>query len=408
MAISLNAASCSTVRFMRREKVRGLHPPSTIGRARGRQVNPRFGRHGGSRMPSSPPLVLASASPRRRALLAQLGLRFDVTAARPRRDARGRERPPTPTSLRLAREKAEAVAGAVTRRLGAGRGHHRGARRSGAGQAGHPRRGAGDAPPPLRPHPRGPDRRWRWPAAGERAGGAHPVTFRALSRGAIAWYVGHRRAPGQGGRLRRPGHGRLPRRSASRAAPPTWWACRWWRRSRCSGGRRYLLPWERRHERRGRAAGRTVRARVRAAACARAGRPGSRSTLVAVSKLKPAALIREAYAAGAAGLRGELRAGAAGQGRGAGGLHRPALARHRPAADEQGEVRGPGRPRLPRAGPAGGGPGAVATARRALRSPCYVEVNVGGEATKSGVAACGARGVRWRRSARCRAWSWWG
>lgn len=40
-----------------------------------------------------------------------------------------------------------------------------------------------------------------------------------------------------------------------------------------------------------------VRARV-AAACARAGRPVESVTLVAVSKLKPAALIREAYAAG--------------------------------------------------------------------------------------------------------------
>ncbi|NVJ26935.1 YggS family pyridoxal phosphate-dependent enzyme [Myxococcus sp. AM011] len=40
-----------------------------------------------------------------------------------------------------------------------------------------------------------------------------------------------------------------------------------------------------------------VRARV-AAACARAGRPVESVTLVAVSKLKPAAMIREAYAAG--------------------------------------------------------------------------------------------------------------
>ena len=40
-----------------------------------------------------------------------------------------------------------------------------------------------------------------------------------------------------------------------------------------------------------------VRERI-STACARAGRPVESVTLVAVSKLKPAALIREAYAAG--------------------------------------------------------------------------------------------------------------
>ncbi|NMO20195.1 YggS family pyridoxal phosphate-dependent enzyme [Pyxidicoccus fallax] len=127
-----------------------------------------------------------------------------------------------------------------------------------------------------------------------------------------------------------------------------------------------------------------VRERV-AAACARAGRPVESVTLVAVSKLKPAALIREAYAAGQrdfgenyaqelrdkaaelADLEG-LRWHAIGPlqtnkvkyvARVAGGFH--ALDRLEVAKEM--------------------------SKRREGTSPlpCYVEVNVGGEDTKSGL-----------------------
>lgn len=55
-------------------------------------------------------LVLASASPRRRDLLGQLGLRFTVAAADLDETPRPNE-PPEAYVLRLAREKAQAVAG---------------------------------------------------------------------------------------------------------------------------------------------------------------------------------------------------------------------------------------------------------------------------------------------------------
>lgn len=59
-------------------------------------------------MPSSPPLVLASASPRRRALLEQLGIPLHVDPAHLDENVRPGETPERYV-LRLAREKAEAV-----------------------------------------------------------------------------------------------------------------------------------------------------------------------------------------------------------------------------------------------------------------------------------------------------------
>jgi septum formation protein len=59
-------------------------------------------------MPPSPPLVLASASPRRRALLEQLGIPLRIDPAHLDENVRGGE-PAERYVLRLAREKAEAV-----------------------------------------------------------------------------------------------------------------------------------------------------------------------------------------------------------------------------------------------------------------------------------------------------------
>ena len=59
-------------------------------------------------MPLSPPLVLASASPRRRALLEQLGIPLRIDPSQLDENVRAGE-PAEPYVLRLAREKAEAV-----------------------------------------------------------------------------------------------------------------------------------------------------------------------------------------------------------------------------------------------------------------------------------------------------------
>src|SRR3712207_6583540 len=127
-----------------------------------------------------------------------------------------------------------------------------------------------------------------------------------------------------------------------------------------------------------------VRARV-AAACARAGREPGSVTLVAVSKLKPAALIREAYAAGqrdfGENYAQELRDKAAEladleglrwhdigplQTNKVKYVAKAALSFH---ALDRLEV-------------------AQELSRRRQEAPiaCYVEVNVGGEASKSGLA----------------------
>ncbi|AKJ05501.1 hypothetical protein ATI61_102560 [Archangium gephyra] len=127
-----------------------------------------------------------------------------------------------------------------------------------------------------------------------------------------------------------------------------------------------------------------IRARV-AAACARAGREPGSVTLVAVSKLKPAALIREAYAAGQrdfgenyaqelrdkateladlAGLRwhaiGPLQTNKVKY------VAKAALSFH---ALDRLEVAQE-----------------LSRRRQDAPIPCYVEVNVGGEASKSGLA----------------------
>ena len=126
-----------------------------------------------------------------------------------------------------------------------------------------------------------------------------------------------------------------------------------------------------------------VRARV-AAACARAGRAPESVTLVAVSKLKPAALIREAHAAGqrdfGENYAQELRDKAA-ELESLEGLRWHAIGplqtnkvkyvarvAHAFHALDRLEV-------------------AQELCRRRLEAPlpCYVEVNVGAEATKSGV-----------------------
>jgi hypothetical protein len=126
-----------------------------------------------------------------------------------------------------------------------------------------------------------------------------------------------------------------------------------------------------------------VRARV-AAACARAGRAPGSVTLVAVSKLKPAALIREAHAAGqrdfGENYAQELRDKAA-ELESLEGLRWHAIgplqtnkvkyvarAAHAFHALDRLEV-------------------AQELSRRRLEAPlpCYVEVNVGAEATKSGL-----------------------
>jgi len=127
-----------------------------------------------------------------------------------------------------------------------------------------------------------------------------------------------------------------------------------------------------------------IRARV-AAACGRAGRPFESVTLVAVSKLKPAALIREAYEAGQrdfgenyaqelrdkaaelAGLEG-LRWHAIGplQTNKVKYVARAAHAFH--ALDRMDVAR------------------ELSKRRAEAALPCYVEVNLGGEQSKSGLA----------------------
>ena len=127
-----------------------------------------------------------------------------------------------------------------------------------------------------------------------------------------------------------------------------------------------------------------IRARV-AAACGRAGRPVESVTLVAVSKLKPAALIREAYEAGQrdfgenyaqelrdkaaelAGLEG-LRWHAIGplQTNKVKYVARAAHAFH--ALDRMDVAR------------------ELSKRRAEALLPCYVEVNLGGEQSKSGLA----------------------
>lgn len=127
-----------------------------------------------------------------------------------------------------------------------------------------------------------------------------------------------------------------------------------------------------------------VRARV-AAACARAGRPPESVTLVAVSKLKPAALIREAWAAGqrhfGENYAQELRDKAAEL------ADLPGLQWHAIGPLQTNKVK-----YVSKAASAFHALDRLEVAeelsRRRLQAPlpCYVEVNVGGEATKHGLA----------------------
>jgi len=127
-----------------------------------------------------------------------------------------------------------------------------------------------------------------------------------------------------------------------------------------------------------------VRARV-AAACARAGREPSSVTLVAVSKLKPAALIREAYAAGqrdfGENYAQELRDKAAEL------ADLEGLRWHAIGPLQTNKVK-----YVARVAGAFHALDRVEVARELSKRregapplPCYVEVNVGAEATKSGL-----------------------
>ncbi|QQR46914.1 YggS family pyridoxal phosphate-dependent enzyme [Myxococcus xanthus] len=129
----------------------------------------------------------------------------------------------------------------------------------------------------------------------------------------------------------------------------------------------------------------SVRERV-AAACARAGRPVESVTLVAVSKLKPADLIREAYAAGqrdfGENYAQELRDKAAEL------ADLEGLRWHAIGALQTNKVK-----YVARAAGAFHALDRLEVARELSKRregapplPVYVEVNVGGEATKSGLA----------------------
>lgn len=128
-----------------------------------------------------------------------------------------------------------------------------------------------------------------------------------------------------------------------------------------------------------------VRSRV-AAACARAGRPVESVTLVAVSKLKPAALIREAYAAGqrdfGENYAQELRDKAAEL------ADLEGLRWHAIGALQTNKVK-----YVARVAASFHALDRLEVARELSKRrqdagplPCYVEVNVGGEQTKSGLA----------------------
>jgi hypothetical protein len=127
-----------------------------------------------------------------------------------------------------------------------------------------------------------------------------------------------------------------------------------------------------------------VRARV-AAACARAGRSPDSVTLVAVSKLKPAALIREAYEAGqrdfGENYAQELRDKAA-ELAGLAGLRWHAIGplqtnKVKYVAKVAHAFHALDRLEVARE---------LSKRRAEAPIPCYAEVNVGGEASKSGLA----------------------
>ncbi len=307
-----------------------------------------------------PSLVLASASPRRRALLEQLGIPLRVDPAPPRRAACCPERRPGLTSC-----------GSRGRRPG---------------------RSTPVTPvPPSSPRtpawcwtawcwasPRRPTRRWTMlralsgrthdvltavavAGAGERAGHRRRH-LRPADRGRAALVRLHRRAHGQG---------RAP--TPCRASAASWSSASTGSHSAVVGlplvETLALLRRGRVHPALGTAmtdvaaSWRAVLERVRSAdgagrASRELGRAG-RGEQAPAARGDPRRLRR-----GRARLRRELRPGAAGQGGGALGPPGSAVARHRAAADQQGPVRGPIGARLPRARPGGGGRGAVAAAHR--------------------------------------------
>ena len=137
----------------RRARRRRLDAPAPAGYFRG--------------VSASHPLVLASASPRRRELLASAGVRFEVTpsepsGARAARGGAGAAR--APARLREGRRR-RPEPGAGAGPLGARRGHHRRDRRRGARQARRRRARARPAPPAGRSAPPRRHRRWRWSPA---------------------------------------------------------------------------------------------------------------------------------------------------------------------------------------------------------------------------------------------------
>ena len=164
--------------------------------------------------PLSPPLLLASTSPQRRAILEQLGLPFDVVSPDYDEDDAAGRRPGRP------RARARAGQGALGRGIGGGpararRRHRRRARRRRLRQAGRRRRGGAHARG-ARGVARTPSSRasaWSRPAWELVETTLTRVTFRALTPRDLAAYLATR---GVGGTRRRATRSRA-RRGARRA-----------------------------------------------------------------------------------------------------------------------------------------------------------------------------------------------
>ena len=262
-------------------------------------------------------LVLASASPRRRDLLSQLGLRFTVAAA-------DIDETPFPGEaadvyvLRLAREKAQAPWPSASRAPGCWRPTPPWPwAPSCSGSPPDPAEAPARCSPGSPAAPMPSTRVWHSRAAPHGVhGGAHRRHLPDTVRRGDRLVREHRRALGQGGRLRHAGQGRLPRRAASRAAPPTSSACPRGKPWSCSCARAFPLPGGL-HERSRRAAGPDSRpggGGVRAC-----GAPGGVGDAGGRVQAQARGADPRGVRGGPARLRGELRAGAAGQGRGAGG-----------------------------------------------------------------------------------------
>jgi hypothetical protein len=158
-------------------------------------------------------LVLASASPRRRRLLEQLGLRFEVEPAGGRGGPSCPGRDGVAHVERLALTEGPGGGRASAGRAGHRRGHGGGAGRRDPGQAG----GRGEAVATLL-RLQGTSTGWRraWPWSRPDGGSGRmswaPTSGSGDSTGAGGGVRCHRRAAGQGGRVRDPG------------AAPSWWS----------------------------------------------------------------------------------------------------------------------------------------------------------------------------------------